>query len=182
MRRTRDRGSTLVEVMIGMAILAVGLLGSAKLLGEGIVRAADAKRVTGALYLGTQIIEKLRLEIRFDLEPSAVTGSGRSGSEAFTLQNAWKAERLPYASADEVKGAGGGLSTCQPEGTEDGVDYSVGPIPMPLDGNRFWACYRIIPPGPNCLPDAACADIKIIFGSPRGYRARYVNGVLAGGR
>lgn len=182
MRRSRERGSTLVEVMIGMAILSIGLLGSARLLGEGIIRTAEAKRVSGALYLGTQIVEKLRLEIRFDIEPSALNGTGKSGAEAFSLENAWKAERLPYASGDEVKGSGSGLGSCQPAGTADGIDYTVGPIAMPLDGNRFWACYRIVPPGPNCLPDSSCADVKIIYRTARGYGARHVNGVLAGGR
>jgi type IV pilus assembly protein PilV len=178
------RGFSLVEVLIAMAIVTIGVLGGARLLGMGMVRSAQARKVTAAQHLANQVVERLRLEVRFDIEPAA--GSGTSGGGEFTAENAWKAERLPYSSNDSVKpAAGASLETCDPPGAEDdpATDYNVGPLPFSSEGNRYWVCYRIEAPNTaNCLADAACATVKVIWAEAGRYRAHRTLAFLASGR
>jgi len=178
-----SRGFSLVEVLIAMVIVTIGVLGGARLLGMGIMRTTQAKKMTAANHLANQIVERLRLEVRYDIEPPA--GSGTVGGAAFTAADAWKAERLPYSSKDLVgPGAGAALTTCNPPGEDDSpATYNVGPLPFSFEGNSFWVCYRIEAPNTaNCLADAACATVKVIWSEAGRYRAHRTMAFLASGR
>jgi len=178
------RGFSLLEVLMAMVIVTIGVLGGARLLGLGIVRNTEARKTTAATHLANQIVERLRLEIRYDIEPAS--GSGTAGGAPFTADNAWKAERLPYASSDVVgPGASAALATCHPPGAEDNppVAYNVGPLPFASEGNSFWVCYRIDAPNTaTCLADAACATVKVIWAEAGRYRAHRTLAFLASGR
>lgn len=184
MRRSRrDRGFSLLEVMIAMAIVTIGVLGGAKLLGMGLMRSTQARKVTAAHQLANQVVERLRLEVRFDMEP--VAGSGTVGGKDFTAEEAWKAERLPYSSNDSIAPAAGAILTCDPPGAEDpvAVAYNVGPLPFSFEANNFWVCYRIEAPNTaTCLADAACAHVKVIWAETGGFRAHRTVAYLTSGR
>src|SRR5690606_25078920 len=178
------RGFSLVEVLIAMAIVTIGVLGGARLLGLGIVRNTHARKVTAAHHLANQVVERLRLEVRFDIEPAA--GSGTSGGGKVTAAHAREAERPPYSSNDAVgPGAGASLTSCNPPGAEDDpvTAYNVGPLPFRSEGQNFWVCYRIEAPNAgNCLADAACATVKVIWAEADAYRAHRTLAYLADGR
>lgn len=177
------RGFTLIEVLISMAVVTIGVLGGAKLLALGMVRTAEARKITAAQHLASQVVERLRLEVRFDLEPAA--GSGTVGGEAFTAEDAWKAERLPYSSNDSVEPSGSNLPDCNPAGAVDDptIDYNVGPLPFSFEGHSYLVCYRIeAPNAATCLADAACAHVKVLWGEEGGYGAHRTMAFLTSGR
>lgn len=178
------RGFTMVEILVAMVILLIGLLAGARLMGEGIGRGAQGRKVSSAQHLANQVIENLRIEVRFDLEPAA--GSGTVGGSAFTAAQAWRAERLPYSSNDSVGAAAGAeLATCNPQGAEDDpvVAYNVGPLPYRFEGSRYWVCYQIEAPNTaTCLADAACARVKVLWRTDRGFQAHRAMAYLTSGR
>lgn len=179
----KNRGFTLIEVLVAMAVATIGALGGAALLALGMARTAEARRVSAANHLANQVIERLRLEVRFDLE--ADKGSGSVGGKDFTAEDAWRAERLPYSSKDSVEPSGSGLPSCNPPGAEDNpaVDYNVGPLPFVFEGHRYLVCYQIeAPNSANCLPDAACARVKVIWAESGGYGAHRTLAYLTSGR
>lgn len=180
----RARGYTLVEVMISMAVLMIGLLGSLAVINLGIIRTAHARKVTAAQHLGSEILERLRLEVRFDAEgslPAGASNSGVSNGGAFTAGSAWRGDRLPYLSSDSVPAAAGAvLTTCQPGGS-DGVDYGVGPLPFRVESNLYWACYGLAPGAAGFPVNSVSAVVKVIWPSSDGYRSRHVAGVLVSG-
>lgn len=179
-----QRGFTMVEVLIAMAILMIGVLAGAKLMGEGIRQGAVGRKTSTAQQLANQIIENLRIEVRFDLEAAA--GTGTVGGAAFAAADAWKAERLPYSSHDSVgAAAGASLTTCNPAGAEDDpeIDYNVGPLPYRFEGNSYWVCYQIeAPNSATCLSDAACVTVKVLWPTERGHQAHRAVAYLTSGR
>jgi type IV pilus assembly protein PilV len=55
-----DRGFTLIEVMVALAILAVGMLGMAVLLLESLRASRAASERTQAVNLASEIVERMR--------------------------------------------------------------------------------------------------------------------------
>lgn len=165
-----------------MAIVTIGVLGGAKLLGMGLLKSTQARKVTAAHHLANQVVERLRLEVRFDMEAAA--GTGTVGGGEFKAEEAWRAERLPYSSNDAVTPTSG-VTTCNPPGAEDAtaIAYNVGPLPFSFEANNFWVCYRIEAPNTaTCIADAACAQVKVIWAETGGFRAHRTVAYLTSGR
>ncbi len=165
-----------------MALMTIGVLGGAKLLGMGMARTVQARKLTAANHLANQVVERLRLEVRYDLE--ADEGTGTAGGDEFSTANAWRAERLPYSSNDAVAAAAG-LTTCNPPGAEDpaAIDYNVGPLPLSFEATTYWVCYRIEAPNTaTCLADAACATVKVIWAAADRYAAHRTVAYLTSAR
>ena len=176
------RGFGVVEVMVSMAVLAVGIAVSVPLVAIGFNRGAEGRKVTAAQLLGNQVLERLRTEIRYDAEP---TGGSLAGGPGFTLAEAWKSDRLPYSTADAVNtGATGKLATCNPTGVDDRIPYKVGPFPMAYEGNQYHVCYHLVPSARADVPAQSVeATIKVIWTAPTGgYAARWISGLLLNGR
>lgn len=177
-------GFTLVEVLVAMGILAIGLLGSGALIGLGIARTAHGRKVSVAQHLGYEILERLRLEVRFDGEAAAPAGASNSGyakGAELTAATAWRSDRLPYLSTDLVPAeAGALLSTCQPQ-RDDGVAYGVGPLPFRIGTNLYWVCYGLEPTVTDYPDNSVTAVVKVIWPSSEGYAWRHVAGVLVSG-
>lgn len=183
---TGDRGFGLVEVMIALAILAIGMVVTVPLLSYGIQRGASARKLTSAQLLGNQVLERLRTEVRYDAEPSVAATGVDATSGAFDLTNAWRAERLPYLSSETVTTAEAGISLtdCNPDGAADGATYNVGPYRVRYEGSEFFVCYRLVPhPHTVGIPDNSVeTTIKVIWhGSTGGWAARWVSGLLLSG-
>lgn len=179
------RGFGLVEVMIALAILAIGLVVTVPLLSYGIQRGASARKLTSAQLLGNQVLERLRTEVRYDAEPSVTATGVDATSGTFDLANAWRAERLPYLSSETLNTAEAGVSltSCNPSGAADGATYKVGPWRVRYEGSEFFVCYRIAPSTRTDVPPHSVeATIKVIWhGSNGGWAARWVSGLLLSG-
>jgi len=133
----RARGFSLIEVMVGMAILTLVMLGTMPLIAYAIRRGSEGRQLTVAQQLAGEILEHLRNEVRYD--------AGASTSASASLGTAWDYDVLPH----EVKAAGaaaapcsGGIC-CQPDGLDDGVTYHYGPYAFAREGNTYYACYGL---------------------------------------
>lgn len=135
--RSHGRGFTLVEVLVAMTVLGLGLVLSAPLIAYAINRGTLARDLTAAQQLGTELLETLRSEIRFD-------AAAETASTA-TASTAWEANVLPHA----VQPAGGAAAACvdgvccQPADQDDGITYHYGPFAFAREGKRYWACYSL---------------------------------------
>lgn len=131
------RGFSLVEVLVAMAILAGGLLGTVGLITKAITRGAHGRQVTVAQQLGMDLLEQLRNEVRFD--------SGNTSASNPEPDAVWKAQVLPHEILP-VGSAGAECADdvcCQLPDQDDGVAYQYGPYPFRREGNLFYACYSL---------------------------------------
>jgi prepilin-type N-terminal cleavage/methylation domain-containing protein len=180
------RGFSLIEVMIAMVVLLVGLTGTTAAIAYAQGRGVQARKTTAAQTLATGVLERLRLEVRYDAEPTAEgcggeTNHGCVGEDGFAAATAWKADRLPYGSADAVAGDG----TCNPPGTEDGVEYPVGPFPVRYEQQDYQVCYRLDPTTstlPGISPLSVDARVKVFYRTGDGFEARWASALLTAGR
>ena len=179
------RGFTIVEVLIAMSVLLIGLTGSAVLITRTIEKGTSARKITEGQLVALQTLDRLRAEVRVDAEPSggscnaANANKGCAGGDKFQVANAWKAERLPYSTADVVAGTG----SCNPGGVNDGVTYDVGPLPVDHEGNQFLVCYRLDPPAAAGVPaHSVDARIKVLWRVHGGWGATWLSAILLDGR
>ena len=184
--RPKARGFTLIEVMVAMVILLLGLTGTAGAIAYSQSRGVTARKTTTAQMVANQVIERLRHEVRYDAEPTAAGCGGEEnhgcvGSAGFAADTAWKAERLPYASADAVAGDG----TCNPAGIEDGETYAVGPFAVRYEHQDYQVCYRLDPTAttlPGISPISLDARVKVVWRTGDGFGARWASALLTAGR
>lgn len=132
----RARGFTLIEVMVAMAVLAVGIAATLPLMKLSIERGTEARKLTTAQQLAVEVAERLRTELRFD----ALAES----SPAFDAATAWKADVLPH---DVDPATPGATTACQPASLDDGVTYDYGPFPFQREGQTFLVCYELTEAG-----------------------------------
>lgn len=104
MRRARRGGFSLLEMVIALAILAVGLVGSMRVFPVGLRASRRAERVSRAAIVAQRVIESLK--------PRSCQGLGdaREALDGFTV-----ATRI-FDPAVEVPGMGGALK---------GIDVTV---------------------------------------------------------
>lgn len=126
----RNAGFSLIEVMVAMAILAIGMAATAPLLTLSITRGAEARKTTTAQQLAQDLLERLRSEVRYD-------GEGASPA-TLAAADAWKYDVLPHAPDTGTGGAG-----CQPTGHDDGVAYDYGPFVFLREDQEFSVCYAL---------------------------------------
>lgn len=182
--RSTQRGFTLVEVMVAMAMLTISLICTLPLLSMSLTKSVHGRKVTTAQYIATSILDRLRFELRAD--PNAPLTSGCQGSTGctnggtFTLDNAWQSEQLPHSLNDEVLSADG--PGCNPQGTEDNVSYQVGPFPLRSEGNQYLVCYRLDQAAvAGAPPGSVDARVKILWPSPIGFGSYTLTSTLLGG-
>jgi type IV pilus assembly protein PilV len=176
------RGFSLIEVLVSMAVLAVGLVLTAHVVGYTIRRSNEARRTTVAQLIATEVLERLRFEVRYDAEPDPSVQTGLVlGASGFDLASAWRAERLPWRSSDTVApGAGAALASCNPPGAEDGESWDVGPFEVHRDGGRQWVCYSLSPTdaGSTYPPLSQVATVKVLWRTAGGWAANRYSTVL----
>ena len=122
------RGFTLIEVLVAMAVLAVGLLAMTPLVSLSIQRGTYARKLSSAQQLAQELMERLRVEIRYDAEPAA---------SAFTDADAWKYNVLPHAPGTDA------VAACQPAGQDDGFAYHYGPYVFTREDQQYRVCYSV---------------------------------------
>lgn len=127
-----SRGFSLIEVMVAMAVAAIGMAATIPLLALAIDRGSHARKLTTAQQLGVEVIERLRAEIRFDATAES--------SPTFVAADAWKFDALPHAIAPAAPTA---TAECQPAGQDDGIVYDYGPYPFQREGSTFLVCYEL---------------------------------------
>lgn len=133
----KARGFSLVEVLVAMAVLATGLLGTVALITLSINKSAYGRQATVAQQLAADLLEQLRAEVRFDY------GNGSPATP--DADDVWKAQVLPHEiqPADAAGIECDGDLCCQPPGHDDGVAYDYGPYPFRREGNVYFACYSL---------------------------------------
>lgn len=180
-------GFTLLEVLVALAMLFLGVTGSAALISRTIEKSTSARKITEGSLVALQTLERLRAEVRVDAEPvgGSCDGStphkGCAGGAAFAVDNAWKAERLPYSSDDVARGS----QSCNPPGADDGVTYDVGPFAVRHEGNRYLVCYRLERTSVAALglpPTSVDARVKVLWPVHGGWGATWLGTVLLDGR
>lgn len=178
------RGFTLIEVMVAMGILTIALLGTLPLVSMGLSQAIHGRKVSVGQYVSTMVMDKLRFEVRANPVPPITAGcggtTGCTNGQEFTLANAWQAEQLPHSPDDLLVDTSG--FGCNPSGTEDGVDYRVGPFPLRYEGNQYYVCYRLEPTGVAGAPLGSLdARVKVIWPTPVGFGSYTLTSTLMGG-
>lgn len=159
--KARVGGFTLVEVLVAMAVLLVGLLATAPLVSQAVVRGGQARKLTAAQLLGQEILERLRAEVRYD--------SNAASSPDLAPEDAWRFDVLPHAPDRKAKPEG-----CQPPGLDDGVPYDYGPFRFLREDERFDVCYRLeevnpADPETSALPVGSVrATVRVMWRAPDG--------------
>jgi type IV pilus assembly protein PilV len=83
---TKDRGFTLIEVLVSLVVLAVGLLGLAMLQTTGLRYNTNSYSRTQATYLAYDIAERMRANVpafqagNYDISPSSANSIATSTS------------------------------------------------------------------------------------------------------
>jgi prepilin-type N-terminal cleavage/methylation domain-containing protein len=88
---TRERGATLIEVMIALVVLTVGILAVAQLFPVGSSRQARDRMLTTANYLAVQKVEQLTRLTWNDADLSV----GTHGPETGSFSRRWIVESMP---------------------------------------------------------------------------------------
>ena len=174
-----SRGFSLLETLIGMAILTIVMVGTMPLVDYAMRRGTEGRRLTAAQQLAGELLEGLRNELRYD--PGAAT------TVALTHATAWQYDVLPHAvkqASAPASPASGGVD-CQLGG--DGVTYHYGPYAFAREGNTFYACYALrraaaTDPRGNQrtgMPaGAADAIVRILWRDTRGWSSWAVGDLL----
>lgn len=156
-RSLRNRGFSLIELMVAMAVLAVGLIAMAPLVTMAISRGAHARKVTAAQHLAQDLLERLRAEIRYD--------GGVTSNPTLAEGDEWKFDSLPHMpDADEAE------EDCQ-LGFDDGVDYDYGPFDFIRETHVFRACYALeaVTAAVPAVPAGTMrVQIRVLWQSPSG--------------
>ena len=178
-RHGENRGFTLVEVLVSMAVLSIGLLVTLPMVTSALSRAVHGRKMTAAQYLGNSVLERLRFEVRFDPAPAEGTGcggtSGCTNGKPFSLANAWESDRLPHSPEDRLVHQ----DRCNPPGVGNAIEFNVGPFPIRLEDTTYQVCYRLAASeAPTVLPGSMDATVRVLWGSPIGVGARTVSSVL----
>ena len=167
------RGFTLIEVMIAMGVLLIGILAMAPVLSMSIERGTHARKLSTAQHLAEEILERLRLEIRYDANPPAST---------FSAADAWKYDVLPHATNAAAAGA-----DCQPAGFEDGFTYDYGPYLFSRADQTYRVCYSLTPVDTNqprhanLPPTSAEVRVRVLWRGLSGWSSWSISDLLVGG-
>lgn len=128
-RNRAMRGFSMVEVMVAMAVLAIGLLAMTPLVSMAIGKGAQARELTAAQLLAQDLLERLRAEIRYD--------GGLVSDPVLVAADAWKFDVLPHrndVNADPPE--------CQ-VAFDDTVAYDHGPFEFVREDHVFRVCYDL---------------------------------------
>ncbi len=186
------RGFNLIEVMVATAVLGIGMVSSAPLVVYAINRSVQARHTTTAQELGTELLETLRTEVRYD----AANKSKSNGNANY--HSAWKKHVLPHevkakgAAAAECADDGDKEICCQPPGKNDGITYHYGPYAFAREGQKYWACYSLQkidakdPKGRDRIgvpAESAEAVVRVLWrGADGGWGSWSLGGLLLDGR
>ncbi len=138
----RPRGFSMIEVMVAMAVLAIGLIATAPLLSMAIQRGNHARKVTAAQHLAQDLLDRLHAEVRYDGSVTTATNPTLAAADA------WKFDVLPH-----LPGVDTDHADCQLAG-EDGIAYDYGPFEFVREEHKFSLCYDLesvvgaVPPVP----------------------------------
>jgi len=155
-----ERGFSLLETLIALAILASGLVGVASLSAVAARASQDARRVTVAVTLASQKMEQLRaLALGYDVlglpstdttsDPSSVPTRPAGGSGLLPSPGGTLASNTPgYVDYLDVEGRWVGTGSTMARGTAYVRRWSIGPLPSnPGDAVVFRVVVIAIRPG-----------------------------------
>ncbi|HEY2931150.1 MAG TPA: prepilin-type N-terminal cleavage/methylation domain-containing protein [Acidobacteriota bacterium] len=83
-KKPNSRGFTLLESLIGILVLAIGLLGLAQLLGIAVTQSGASREMTMATSVALDQMERLKALYNNDLKTSANSGDLSSGNHGPT--------------------------------------------------------------------------------------------------
>jgi prepilin-type N-terminal cleavage/methylation domain-containing protein len=92
---TRERGATLIEVMIALVVLTVGILAVAQLFPVGSGRQARDRMLTTANYLAVQKVEQLTRLTWNDADLAVGTHGPETVGETGRFSRRWIVESMP---------------------------------------------------------------------------------------
>lgn len=101
-RRVVGRGLTLVEILIGLTIMAVGILGVVSMFGSGYTNVGQGGRVTMAVTAARQMLEDVRLIPFTNLDNLNGLDTGRFSSQPANDPEKSIARKWVYALAGNV--------------------------------------------------------------------------------
>jgi len=175
-----SRGFSLIEVMISTVLLAIGLTATFPLVSYATQRSQVGRRETTALYVGQDMLEKLRSDVRYNIEGGGCT----AGGAPLTQSTMWAADCLDVShfavnamAAVEVDGKA--LPTCG----DDGTPFSgIGPFAVEREGELFTVCYLV--DGRESCPGVSCRErgtVKVLWRGGNGrVSSRTISTIMQG--
>jgi prepilin-type N-terminal cleavage/methylation domain-containing protein len=143
-KRSRERGFTLIEMMVSILILTIGLVGTAALMSSSVNMGAHARYVSTAALLASEKMEDL------DRYPDGDANIQPGGSLAASIQGYSDSVQISTANGNinEITTTGGSttLYTQKPDGTVGITQGATLPAASPdmLTFTRRW----LITPNP----------------------------------
>jgi Tfp pilus assembly protein PilV len=157
-RHQSERGMSLVEVMIAVALLIIAATGVAKMTGQGLKLNADARRITRATAIAEDLLGQIQTwdydDPRLDNTTSANDADYGDGSQSFEAASGFTAD---HAEADL---------------TLNGLDWNGLPVASLTAGGyqRFWNVAEVDDTNSNGKPDGRRIAVIVRWPHGAGFR------------
>lgn len=155
----RQRGLTLIEAMIAMAVLLIGATGMMAMNGQAVRLNADGRRMTRAVAIAEDMVAQLELWDYTDprLANTTTANDADYGDSTFAFEGAPGSFAADHAEADLTMGGAdwNGLPT---------ADLAAGQF------ERYWNVAEIDDANGNGVPDARRIAVIVRWPQGGGYR------------